>query len=69
MTPFEKLKLPANFEVVTAAEFLAALQPSQNIQRIGPSKIIALQHHVVLTASYSKSVSFSNFVHAGHFHL
>ena len=34
MTPFEKLKLPPNFEVVTAAEFLAALQPSQNIRRI-----------------------------------
>ena len=40
MTPFEKLKLPANFEIVTAAEFLAALQPSRDIRRIGSRRVL-----------------------------
>jgi hypothetical protein len=41
VTPFEKLKLPPNFEVVSTAEFLAALQPSRNIRQF-KSKIIAI---------------------------
>jgi hypothetical protein len=41
MTEFEKLKLPPSFEIVTVAEFLAALQPARDIARIG-SKIVAI---------------------------
>jgi hypothetical protein len=41
MTEFEKLKLPSNCVVLTAAEFLASVQPARDITRIG-SKIVAL---------------------------
>jgi hypothetical protein len=37
----KKLSLPPNFEVVSAAEFLAALQPARDIAQIG-SKIVAV---------------------------
>ena len=36
-----QLQLPPNFEIVSAAEFLAALQPSRDIQRVG-SKVVAI---------------------------